>query len=75
MTYFRWPGVGYSTQLDLSDMIATSSMSSAAAKNVKKRRIEGTDNTVFRGMSKKSEELNRKQLPPATMKSKRKDGA
>lgn len=73
MSYFTWPGVGYSKPLDLSDLTASRGMAQGAARNVQKRREAGTDNTTFKGMSKRSSEMSKKQLPPAMMKAKKKE--
>lgn len=64
-----WPGVGYSVgPIDWTDMNANTARASAASINMIKRRREGTDVTVFKGLSRKADELNSSQLPPAMMK-------
>ena len=67
MSYFQWPGMTPSG-IDWQDMNSAKASADGASKNIVKRREEGTDNSTFKGMSRKSSELGKKQKAPQMMK-------
>jgi hypothetical protein len=68
-----WPGVRLTDDPDPWSELKTSSLlSSGSTKETARRRKNGTDTTTFKGMSRKSDELNKTQHAPAMMTAKRK---
>lgn len=64
MNYDIWPGIGLSeAPVEWSKALGSAALSTKSTANVERRREQGSDFSTFKGISKRSDEMNARGAP------------